>query len=1011
MTIRLRRSQVRKNRYLHGLTPHAHTHLALFSQVHFLIGKSSCCESVDPLFLPSPSLLPFDISPGPTDTILRKVLAMKGVSTDARSPVAMGFPALFALRVTTVLCTVVAGTALVISPNFWSESRLLAQSRDETVRFPTDDEPLVDVRVEGNTTIPADTIAEHIKTRPGRPADDAQIRQDIRSLYGTKWFFDVARRYRRTDKGLVLIFKVVEKPVLKKVEYLGNKKIKTKVLAAHTGLKEGGAFDVSANRESARRLEDLYHEKGHAFATVDLEKGDAREDREVIFRIAEGPKVRVTSIKFEGNEFFSGPLLMTKLRTKRAILWTMGGKYDPATIPDDVVALKQYYQSVGFFDVQIEDKVEFNANRSRARIRYVIYEGLRTKIRRVEIEGNNLFTTDELNKDFSLVSGDHFNARKLTKDVANIKNKYGELGRLMATVDAVPRFLEQPGEVDLVYRIDEDREIFVGRINVHIRGEHPHTQESVVLNQMKIAPGDRANPRLINLSKTRIGGAQIFERTQPNGPRINVSQVRPLDDPSPLQMVRGQSASQPNRPYVRRQVLRHPSNQQQTSGVPRRQSDVRRPPPRPAGNKTTEVHLPFDDPGNTSPCFYVRSGSYNIGGEAATIRGQNYDNGLPNPSNPLFENSPQGDPFGDPTNSLPPGVVDLDVYVTEARTGRLMFGVGVNSDAGVVGSIVLSEQNFDILRPPTSFRDIANGTAWRGGGQRFRMEAIPGSVVSRYMINWTDPYFLDTNYSLGVSGFFYNRFFDDWDEQRTGGRITVGNQLTPYTSISGTIRGEEVVISNPAFPTPPSLTAALGSNLLSTGRFAVAHDTRDSAFLPGAGHLIELNYEQAVGDFDYPRAGAEARQFFTLYSRPDGGGRHTLSIGGEVGWTDSGTPIFERYFAGGFQTFRGFEFRGISPRVGPNGVGVGGQWLALGSVEYMLPLMANESIHGVVFSDFGTVESDVGLDDFRATAGFGLRVTVPAMGPVPLAFDFAFPLVDQVGDETQVFSFYIGLTR
>ena len=92
-------------------------------------------------------------------------------------------------------------------------------------------------------------------------------------------------------------------------------------------------------------------------------------------------------------------------------------------------------------------------------------------------------------------------------------------------------------------------------------------------------------------------------------------------------------------------------------------------------------------------------------------------------------------------------------------------------------------------------------------------------------------------------------------------------------------------------------------------------------------------------------------------------------------------------------------------------VGIGGRWLALGTAEYMLPLMANEMIQGVVFTDFGTVENSVSLSDFRLSLGAGLRVTVPAMGPVPLAFDWTVPVVREDGDETRLFSFYVGINR
>ncbi|MCA9018336.1 MAG: BamA/TamA family outer membrane protein, partial [Planctomycetaceae bacterium] len=175
------------------------------------------------------------------------------------------------------------------------------------------------------------------------------------------------------------------------------------------------------------------------------------------------------------------------------------------------------------------------------------------------------------------------------------------------------------------------------------------------------------------------------------------------------------------------------------------------------------------------------------------------------------------------------------------------------------------------------------------------------------------------------------------------------------------------------------------------------------------GHILEFAAEQAVGDFDYSRLETNASQYFTIYKRPDGGGRHILSLSASLGWTDSDTPVFERYYAGGFQTFRGFEFRGVTPR--ENGVAIGGRWSFLGSAQYMVPITADEMIQMVFFSDFGTVEDHVSLDQFRVSVGAGLRLTVPAMGPVPVALDFAVPLAKESFDQTQVFSFYVGFTR
>jgi outer membrane protein insertion porin family len=137
-----------------------------------------------------------------------------------------------------------------------------------------------------------------------------------------------------------------------------------------------------------------------------------------------------------------------------------------------------------------------------------------------------------------------------------------------------------------------------------------------------------------------------------------------------------------------------------------------------------------------------------------------------------------------------------------------------------------------------------------------------------------------------------------------------------------------------------------------------------------------------------------------------------LSLSSQLGWTGDDTPIYERFFAGGYQSFRGFDFRGVTPREpGFDAIGIGGQWMALGSVQYQFPVTADEMISAVVFTDFGTIEEDVAFDDFRLTLGAGLRVTIAAMGPVPIAVDWGIPLIQQDLDDKRIFSFYIGINR
>jgi outer membrane protein insertion porin family len=368
---------------------------------------------------------------------------------------------------------------------------------------------------------------------------------------------------------------------------------------------------------------------------------------------------------------------------------------------------------------------------------------------------------------------------------------------------------------------------------------------------------------------------------------------------------------------------------------------------------------------------------------------------------------PLGQPYIDidPTMSTP-----IDVYVEETQTGRFMFGAGINSDAGVTGQIVIDERNFDITRIPTSFRDFIEGTAFRGGGQGFRLEAMPGNQVQRYLVSFTEPYLFNTPISFNLSAFLYNRGYFDWDEERLGGRLALGYRLTHDLSISAALRAENVEISDVRVAIP-DLVAVVGDNDLYSGRLTLTHDTRDIPFAPTEGHLIELGFEQVFGEFDYPRADLDLRQYFLVRERPDGSGRHTLGFLFRLGFTGSQTPIFERYFAGGFSTIRGFEFRGASPSVA--GVRVGGQFLFLGSIEYLFPLTADDMLKGALFVDYGTVEEQIEInsDNYRIAPGFGFRINVPALGPAPLAFDFSFPVAKADTDDTRMFSFFLGVGR
>jgi outer membrane protein assembly complex protein YaeT len=394
----------------------------------------------------------------------------------------------------------------------------------------------------------------------------------------------------------------------------------------------------------------------------------------------------------------------------------------------------------------------------------------------------------------------------------------------------------------------------------------------------------------------------------------------------------------------------------------------------------------------------------------------------------IFKSSPNG---GGPKievvdNPLDPDseYKDIIIHLEEDNTGSLMFGVGVNSDAGLQGSVVINERNFDIMRPPTTMEDIWDGRAWRGAGQEFRVELVPGTEVQRYSATWRDPYIFDTNFSLTVSGYFFERVYNEYTEERTGTRETlahkIGNlfnwQEAQYWSANIGFRIENVNVNNieappSGFGVPPvDFTSVQGNNFLVALRGGLTRDARDSFLRPTDGSLFNISYEEVTGDHTYPLVNADFSKYWSVWERADNSGRHVLAFRSQFGWAGDNTPVYDRYYAGGFQSMRGFEFRGVGPEI--DGYKVGGDFMFLNSLEYQIPIKADDSIFVVAFVDSGTVESRINeWTDYRVSAGVGVRFVVPILGPVPIALDFGIPIVKAPQDNGQVFSFWLGFYR
>lgn len=957
---------------------------------------------------------------------------------------------------------------------------------------PLDEVQVAEVRIEGNRGFSEAQIAGQLMTRVGRPFDHGLVQSDVRKLFHLGWFSNVEPYFEDGPNGRIVIFQVTERPTIRYIQFLGAKKISVKKLEKQVGLKRGETIDPYRVEEGRNKIEEFYREKGFNRVQVFVEEGDSVEDQGVVYVINEGASQRVWSVQFVGNTFVSGRRLKTQVKSKPGILWVFSGYVDPKKIEADKERLTAYYRAFGFFQARVEALKEFNDGGNWLTLKYIIHEGPRYQIRRVSFVGNTQFPSSALLERLQLQTNQPFDQFKMDRDRTWLQDLYGSKGYVFADILAEPRFLEESGMMDLVYRIEEGKQWRVGQIFVHIDGPNPHTRIQTALNRLSLRSGDIMDIRELKASERRLQACGLFRNEPAMGvsPKI-VYRIPELQDSKFAEhasggQFRGQSpdthGSHDSNRYLSYRPLpgdhlldvhvyaeSQPENVPPDRAAPASDDPGANPaetdrnksgenPPSGHGSpqnpdlgrnsmpRTHPVHpayrnlFPSDDPASSVATrgidrSVVRGQNPNYGGQMLGATGPDaartqlkeprmaQADPVFQPGTPVSPSSP--DPLPPPGGPQPlfpyPQVgpvqpfftdpaVDLHLHLEETETGRFMAGASVNSDLGLFGSFVIDERNFNWRRWPTSWEDIRNGTAWRGAGQRFRLEAAPGSEMNRYLVSFQEPYLWDSPISLGLSGFYYDRRFRDWDEQRLGGRVSLGYQWTDRDiAVTASYRGENVNIHDPAIPTPPELADVLGDNVLHGFGMTVVNDTRDSAFLATSGHYIEMMFEQVIGSYDYPRATLDMRQYFLLHERPDRSGRHVLSYSTRFGYSGTQTPIYEHFFAGGFSTLRGFDYRCASPVRG--NVRVGGEFQWLNSLEYLYPISADDMVRGIVFCDFGTVEPEIQIEEFRVAPGVGLRIIVPAMGPAPIALDLAWPILRADYDEQEQFSFHIGFQR
>lgn len=371
-----------------------------------------------------------------------------------------------------------------------------------------------------------------------------------------------------------------------------------------------------------------------------------------------------------------------------------------------------------------------------------------------------------------------------------------------------------------------------------------------------------------------------------------------------------------------------------------------------------------------------------------------------------------------PESETDPGYRDMLVEVSETQTGSFNFGAAVSSDSGVFGTITIKEDNFDITDTPDSFDELIDRKAFRGAGQTMELNILPGTQVQTYSLTFGEPRVFGSDYSFSTTMQYRDRQFSEYDENRYGGRFTVGRRFGSRWVGSVGLRTEWVGLSDIDPSSPVDFFEVEDTNLIDSLSFSLRRSSIDNPYVASKGNQLAFAVEQTGllgGDFSYTRLSGEYDVYVPLHE--DFFGRSTVfRFNTKANWIPQGedaVPTYERFYLGG-QSFRGFDFRAVSPigiRNDTMTVGdepVGGTWSFYAGMEVRQPIY-EDFLALVGFIDTGTVSNDIGFDDYRVSAGFGLRLLYPGLSSVPLAFDFGFPILREDTDDLRLFTFSVDI--
>jgi outer membrane protein insertion porin family len=739
-----------------------------------------------------------------------------------------------------------------------------------------------------------------------------------------------------------------EERVVTAVKIEGNKSISGETVLSKVKTKAGDKFSQDVINEDIKRL---YGTEFFTDVSVDV-KDKSPGQAAVTFIVKEKPVI--DDIVFKGNTAFRAQKLKSTMKSKPNEMLNL------VLLTQDMSDLRSLYIKKGYPQVEIKYELDIDKETNKARVTVIINEKTRVRVEKIDIKGNKAIKTADIRKVMGtktawLFSTGNFNEDTFQEDMEKIKSMYDDKGYLDAVIEPELDYSQDGTELSITLDITEGKQYKIGDMTIKGNLVLP---EKDVRSKISMRPGKPFSNRQLRVDVVSV--RQFYYRYGYMNVAVEVDKQLNAST-GDIDIIYDIDAREPV--YVGKIEIR--------GNIRTKDVVVRR-----------ELRVYPGDRFNGDKIIRSKERIYNLG---------------------FFENVSFDT---EPTDT--PDVQNLVVTVKETKTGEFSFGGGYSSVDMLIGFVEITQRNFDILNWPY----------FTGAGQYLAIKAELGMVRNNFNISWTDPWILGWPFSFGFDAYntSHNKSGDvgwAYDEMRTGGDLKLGKNLTDELRADLVYRLERIKISNIDDNSSQDLKDESGSNNVSSLLLDMTYDSRDNVFNPGRGWIVNGSIENAggiiLGDKNYIKGTAGVSFYYTFFER------FVLELKGRAGMESAygksdSVPIYERFFAGGINTIRGYKERRVGPRDPGSNEPIGGDSIFLANAELTFPLYEN-MLKGAVFYDIGNVWQRSGDfirgGNFKAGTGVGVRVKTP-LGPVRV--DWGYPLNSNYDDE-RTGEFYFSMSR